>query len=336
MACESDQRIIDTHVRDVAIAAIAGAGHGRIETQCTSARPELFAQLKHFHRIRQFAMEGRKQSDLRLGALLRESLGWSLSKPKEERDIIAEHALALIATGEKLLKWQVIVAEKPATKRKPPDTSDPAFMEWQDVIMASLASRDPMAKTEDKATEQMETLAGELPVAAWWRANVFKGSLVSLAVLIAETGDLSNYATVSKVWKRMGVAVMDGVRQGGLTKSAPKAEWIAHGYVRRRRSLLFVIGDTLIKQNEHYRGVYLKEKDRQRAIAEAKGLKVVPSAKIPKAHAAEFMSDGHVHNRARRYMEKQLLLDLWVEWRAAKVLMNPIAQLPPEPNSEAA
>lgn len=292
-----------------------------------------FAELRKTHRIRQFAMEARKRSDLALGALLRDSLGWSLSKPKEERDAIAEKVQALIATGEKLLTWQDRISAKAKSKSKrPAGADDPAFKEWESVILASLLGRAPMAKVEAACEARMCEMVSGLPIVSWYRANAFKDSLRSLAVILAETGDLSNYATVSKVWKRMGVAVMDGVRQGGLSKTASKEQWIRHGYVRRRRSQLYVIGEAFIKQHGRYREVYLAEKERQRRIAADKGLKVVPAAKIPKARADEFMSDGHVANRARRYMEKRFLLDLWVEWRAAILGMD---SLPPE-NSEMA
>lgn len=40
------------------------------------------------------------------------------------------------------------------------------------------------------------------------------------------------------------------------------------------------------------------------------------------------MSDGHVHNRARRVMEKDLLRDLWVAWRRACSQAEPIHPLP--------
>lgn len=296
-----------------------------------------FAELRKTHRIRQFAMEARKRSDLALGALLRQGLGWSLAAPKEDRDAIAERSLALIATGERLLKWQERVASKPESKAKRPEgAGDADFIEWESVIMASLMGRAPMAKVEDACETRMCEMVVGLPIVPWYRANAFKDSLKSLAVVLAETGDLSNYSTVSKVWKRMGVAVMDGVRQGGLSKTAPKDEWIRHGYVRRRRSLLYVIGEVFIKQRGgRYREVYLAEKNRQRRIAESKGIQVVPAAKIPKARANEFMSDGHVANRARRYMEKQFLLDLWVEWRAAISDLESSPCVPPEQSQTA-
>ena len=332
----------------------SGGDHGNVDTHANhvpvAVGPAIFALLRKFHRNRQYAMDARKRADLSLGALLRTQLGWSLNKPTEERNAIAEQAKELIATGERLLAWQSKDTERrrkhdEKSRAKPkayaplamPDGLDnPEFLEWEPVIMASLYSREPMALTEEAAKERMNELAAKLPVAQWWRDNVFEGTLVSLATIIAETGDLAGYATVSKVWKRMGVAVMDGVRQGGLSKNAPKDAWIAHGYVRRRRSLLYVIGEALIKGNDHYRAIYHAEKERQRAKAQAAGLTVAPSAKIPEKRKAEFISDGHVANKSRRYMEKQLLADLWCAWNGrAKVRMMPTESLSSQPIADA-
>jgi len=288
----------------------------------------LFHTLTALHRTNAFAMEARKRADLALGALLRTQLGWRLNNPTEVNTEIRERAAGLIATGEKLMTWEERDAARLmkhlavgkdensyASLAFPEAALEPQFLEWQAVIMASMRGRLPMSNLEDVTRARMEELADQLPVASWWREHVFSSSFISLARIIAETGDLSNYATVSKVWKRMGLAVMDGKRQGGLLKTAAKEDWIAHGYNPKRRAIMFVVGDSLVKSNERYRAVYLLEKERQRAKAEAEGLTVAPSAKIPAKRKDEFRSDGHVHKRAQRYMEKQLLADLWSAWQ---------------------
>lgn len=43
-------------------------------------------------------------------------------------------------------------------------------------------------------------------------------------------------------------------------------------------------------------------------------------AKIPKSRTSEFMSEGHIHNHARRYAEKKLIIDLWIEWKKCHAL----------------
>ena len=64
-----------------------------------------------------------------------------------------------------------------------------------------------------------------------------------------------------------------------------------------------------------YADLCRERKEYERTTAAAQGLTVCPAAKIPKKGAELFRSDGHVHNRAKRYMEKRLMRDLWRAWR---------------------
>lgn len=243
------------------------------------------------HRHRVFAMEQRKRVDLSLLSFVRFTLGWSPDLPDAEKKGIKAHAKA-IAEG------------------KGGGDAD-GFAE---IVAASKASREPWAKMEKAASKEMEAAAKRLDV---WRefgeATPGFGAL-SLAIIIGEAGPLSNYPKKGHLWKRMGVAVLDGVRQGGLEKTAPKDDWIEHGYNRQRRSRLFTIGDALIKAAGPYREIYLARKAFERERAEAAGLTVLPSAKITNRNRATAMSDGHIHRRAQRYMEKRLLRDLWQAW----------------------
>ena len=233
----------------------------------------LCEQIKAFHRQRCFMMEQRKRSDLALGAFLRTQLGWLRSLPEKERKAIEKQATDLI---------------------KSPSG------EWEALIRVTLAARQPFANEEEKALKKMEDLARQLPV--WWTfgEDIRGFGPASLAVIIGEAGDLSNYPDHSKLWKRMGVAVCGDVRQGGLPKNAPAEAWIKHGYSPKRRSRLWNIGDALIKNNQdgEYRTAYLTRK--------AYELERDPG-----------MTPMKAHRRAQRYMEKRLLKKLWQAWRAS-------------------
>lgn len=231
--------------------------------------------IRYWHRQRCFAMEQRKRSDLALGSFLRLMHGWSKDKPEAERKKISAQVGALM--------------------------KDPSGSQWEAVIRASVAARAPYEAIEKTALKAMEALATGLP--AW---NAFGKEIrgfgpASLAVICGEAGDLVKYSTISKLWKRMGLAVFDGVRQGGLAKGAGAEAWIEHGYSPIRRSRMWNIGDTLIKGNRTgvYRTVYLERK--------AFELARDPAMKPIKAH-----------RRAQRYMEKRLLKHLWQAWRRAE------------------
>jgi hypothetical protein len=232
---------------------------------------EIIDQIRYFHRQRCFAMEQRKRADLALGAFLRTMLGWSLNLTEAERKEIAARAAQL-------------------------DETDP---EWGIMIAAAHKAREPFETVEKASLKGMEKLAKQLLVWEAFGANVRGFGAASLAVIVGEAGDLSRYDDVSKLWKRMGLAVFDGVRQGGLPKSAGADEWIEHGYSRVRRSRMWNIGDALIKGNRdgYYRTLYLERK--------AFELSREPEMKPIRAH-----------RRAQRYMEKRLLKHLWQAWRA--------------------
>lgn len=253
---------------------------------------DLCAAIRFYHRQRCYAMEQRKRADLALGSFLRLMLGWRMDLPDDERKAIATHAANLMKDG--------------------------SGSEWEPVVNASIKARDPFHEIEAASLKEMKALAVQLPVWNEWAEDVRGFGEASLAIIVAEAGDLSGYPKKGHLWKRMGIAVLDGTRQGGLSKNAAKEDWIEHGYNRRRRSRMWTIGDTLIKAQGPYREVYLARKEYERERAEAMGLTIAPSAKIPKKRADEFMSDGQVHRRAQRYMEKRLLRDLWQAWNHRK------------------
>ena len=161
------------------------------------------------------------------------------------------------------------------------------------LVAAAADLRAHLVATYDTPLAQ---LARRLPVYPWAKAVRGFGDL-SLAKIIGEAHDLSGYPDHSKLWKRMGLAVMpDGTRQRRVAGEAA----IEHGYDPSRRSVMFVIGDGLIKQNEHYRGVYQARKDYELANNDD-------------------MTRMMAHMRAHRYMEKRFLRDLWQAWNTAEV-----------------
>lgn len=293
-----------------------GNGLGKSATRVASATPPppdlptTLAEIRAWHRWRVFAMDLRKVHDLKLGSQLRTQLGWSRKLPRAEAQAINDAAAELIATGEKVLKLRA-----GGRVRSEPNVTDEIYQKLAGFIEGSLASRSYLVEMQEQAEAALEQLCEALPVVGWWREHVFSGSLVSLAVIIGETGHLSLYSNPAKVWKRMGVAVLDGVRQGGLRKTASKEDWIKHGYSAERRSRMWVIGDVLVKHPGYYREVYLERKAYLRQRAVSRGLIIAPAAKIPKARKDEFISDGHIHKDAQRYMEKRLLKNLWQAWR---------------------
>lgn len=128
----------------------------------------------------------------------------------------------------------------------------------------------------------------------------------SLAAVIGETGDLGNYAGPAKVWKRLGLAVFDGKSQ---RKSKDDAE--RQGYSPKRRSVMHIIGENLLRSGGPYADLYRAYKARKTAEWAALGIDVVPAARAKPGQE----TSGHLHKMALRIIEKRLLRDLWRAWR---------------------
>ncbi len=138
--------------------------------------------------------------------------------------------------------------------------------------------------------KRMTKLVADLPIGAHVKATHGLGAL-SIATMIGHTGPLSNYDRVSKVWRRLGLAVSDD--------GSERASLIVPGIadMRPRRAAAYVIGAGLIKAgNERFRAIY----DREKAKALGK--------EWTKARA---------HNHAMRVGTKDAVKQLWRAWHAA-------------------
>lgn len=139
-----------------------------------------------------------------------------------------------------------------------------------------------------------------------------------LAMIVGEAGDIGNYANPGKLWKRMGMAPVKGQccatwrARGGLSA----AEWGAAGYSPRRRSVMYQITDSMLKNKAcPFYAVYIDRKAYLVAREEAKGKQVLPAKKITKQNSEASISLGHIDNMARHYAAKRLLRELWKCWR---------------------
>ena len=151
-------------------------------------------------------------------------------------------------------------------------------------------ARKVIAASRKAAEKRLTKIAADLPVAPWVNATRGVG-LLSLAAIVGEAGDLSNYANPGKLWKRMGMAVMkDGTRQrrvGGI-------EAVDHGFNPARRSTVWNIGACIVKAGGPLKAIYDRRKIYEIDRVETK---------------------LHAHNRAKRYAEKEFLRMLWSAWR---------------------
>ena len=192
------------------------------------------------------------------------------------------------------------------TKGKPHPLAEIALSNIGPLLM----SRDPLEEYRKITEKRLVNLAKTLPIVHM--VDQIKGlGLPGLAAIVGEAGDLSKYKSVSAVWKRCGLAVIDGQIQRRV-KDAKEAA--IHGYSPSRRSVLWTLTDSLFKAQSAgmkdgaepgpYRALY----DQLKAVDLANGLTKL-----------------HSHRRACRRMTKALLEDLTLEWRKVAGVTAPVA-----------
>lgn len=164
---------------------------------------------------------------------------------------------------------------------------------------------EPIESERNLLEKQIEELAKQLPVAEWCR-GVRGFGFLSLGRIIGETGDLSKYLSHSKVWKRLGLAVIDGK---GQRRCKDKKEAAAHAYNPRRRSMIWVVWDTMSK-NQSAR---IDKKTGEMKWCAGR-YRVAYDGYKARILEREGMTKGHAHRMAGRYATKIFVRDLWREW----------------------
>lgn len=161
-------------------------------------------------------------------------------------------------------------------------------------LMPFLAAQAGFSKERAAIEKRLRKLAQSSDLWPW--VSEIKGfGPLNLAAVLGEAGEIANYRNPSCLWKRMGLAVIDGGRQ---RRVADTEKAILHGYAPARRCVAYLLGDTLIKSGDacRYRPVYTGRRER-----------------TAETHAD--WTKAHSHNDGARVMTKRVLRDLWVEAR---------------------
>lgn len=171
------------------------------------------------------------------------------------------------------------------------------------IVAASAQGRSMFDQLRKNAENRMRELSRSLPAYDWAQTVAGFGDL-GLAIIAAECpGDnhagLGDYSGPAKLWKRLGLAVINGERQ---RKKLDKDEAAAHGYNPHRRATIYGdIGTPLFfaKARSQYGLIYAERR-------------------IHTAAAHPDWTKGHSDNDARRYITKRLVRDLWRAWKEAR------------------
>jgi hypothetical protein len=171
---------------------------------------------------------------------------------------------------------------------------------------------------------RLEKLAKMLPIAPFVEATRGLG-WGSVATIVGEAGDLSKYPSIAGVWKRMGLAVIDG--DGRQRKCADAERALIHGYNPERRSVVWNAGNNVVggmgNGKRPLAGENIDAREDWTAyerlfVARLRHEAARDTAmRLPDTKEGKESYTKHAAARAKRYVEKRLLRDMTAAWRAA-------------------
>ena len=277
--------------------------------------------LIELQRQRLFCIKSQSRCDRSTEAFIARFMGFKADADEKDRKEVFARATALRRAVEKggHISDENHVATAPADgegRSSYDNQSDHALSVCTPIILNSAAARKSWDDLRTTAEKQMRKLAKVLPVYAW--AETVKGfGDLGVAIIVGETGDLANYATKEGVWKRLGLAVIDGERQ---QRRSNVDEAAAHGYSPRRRAEIWTLADSLFKHQ--WRGD--KDEDGISPLKSKKPVAEPACATGPygavygkrKTHTEgrEGWTSKRRDNDARRIMTKALVEDIWRVW----------------------
>jgi hypothetical protein len=251
--------------------------------------------LKALHRKRRYWMKLQQKIDRALESYVRINFtAWSPDLDEKQRAAENKKALALLTAARK-------------------GEGDPELIR---IVTRTELVREPIDLERTEMERQMTQAAAALPVYAYVE-SVHGAAALGLGTIIAETGDLANYANPGKVWSRLGFAPYDGLagsswkRETWRPRSLTKEEWIAHPFNASRYALMFQIGLWLV--NAQVEGKEKSGTDYGRPKGPY-GEAYVSRRK----HTAVTHPDWtpmHARQDAVRYVMKRYLKHLWQAWR---------------------
>lgn len=277
-------------------------------------------------RQRTFAIKSQQRVDRACESFIASSIGFNVDMdPAKRKDIYARAAKIRRSVEKGASVWATTAPPAPPSKRPAKAihqsdtnvTDDNAVADaCSPIILASLMARSAWDTMRTGAEKEMRRLAEGLPV--WkWSVGVKGFGALGVSIIAAEAsgprGDVGSYATKERLWKRLGLAVIEGSRQRRVTDAVAAEQ---HGYNPRRRSEIWTIADSMFRHqwagaNEEagtaphpvgpYGAVYMRRKSH--------------------TEGREW-TGGRRENDARRVMTKALIEDYWRVWRGLEPLAS--------------
>ena len=200
----------------------------------------------------------------------------------------------------KKLKIEVTKLQKKILNKKtnPKDLSAELEQNIWLVAQPLLQCRKTLSEAISGKDKKIEDLAKKLPIAHM--VETIKGfGYGSLGNIVGHASRPLFHYSRKGIFKRFGVGCIDGERQGKNVKGNTD-KGLRHGFCPRRRSVLWIIGDSLLKKQ---------------AKSDAKYGKIYREVKEEELRKNSDVQPIVAHLRAKRKMEKTLLWDLCNAWQ---------------------
>lgn len=278
------------------------------------------AALMEMQTLRRHCIRSQSRCDRSIEALIARSFGYHTGLPDAERKKIFKVARSLRGTVEINAK-----AGRP--------TSDPRIpTQVVHIIETSYVARAQWDRMRANIEHQMALTARQLAIWPWVKAVPGVAEL-GLAVIVAEAGDVGTYSGPGKLWKRLGLACIDGIRQGRVPADLPREQraeaWKRRGYNPARRAEVWVFLDDVM-----FRSQWRGERDEDGKSPQKTGKPVAvpahavgPYGEVYGERKAWNLARGlplnHADKEARRFMAKRFLRELWVAWREIEIKRLP-------------
>lgn len=202
------------------------------------ATGDVIPLLVGLQRRRRFIIKSVNGSVSRIDHLIAEEIGFDRAKEKSKK-----------AAFTKARAYRAAVEARGEGYREDDDHAHFALAALDPLILAELPTREAYGRQRDGLEAEMRRLARLLP-SADFVAGVRGLDWLGFGVLAAESGiPFADWRTVSGLWKHMGMAVIDGARQRGISgkrKDETEARKLFHPKERRGEVYAF-LQDTMFR-----------------------------------------------------------------------------------------
>jgi hypothetical protein len=263
------------------------------------------SKVMEFQRLRSFSIRSQQRSDRSTESYIASRLGYSNDLDDKKRKELFSKASSI----RKEIEANIEAKSKAGSAIAFPDCD--YSLDILKVAYGAFIGRKPWDDMRAKAEKDMISLAKTLP--GYDHVHNVKGfTAKGFAIIVGESGDLANYPTITRLWKRLGISCIDGERQ---RKHIDKEKAIAHGYSPRRRAEIWALADSMFRHQ--WSGEAVDVGTGEVILAHPKG----PYGEVYKARrdlTSQIHPDwtpAHSFADARRIMMKKLIFHIWKAWR---------------------